>query len=106
MNIFSAEPMTTRSKTYTDQQYDRAVQSCKEIFIKKTKDYGTSWRGLRIISIADQLFIKARRIRTIQQIGQQKVEDDVAGEFRGIVNYGIIGLIQLELKSESMTTFR
>ena len=100
MNIFSAEPMT--AKRYTDQQYDRAVQLCKEIFIKKTKDYGTSWRVLRIISIADQLFIKARRIRTIQQIGQQKVEDDVAGEFRGIVNYGIIGLIQLELKSESI----
>ena len=57
--------MTSNSKTYTDQQYERAVQSCKEIFIKKTKDYGTSWRVLRIISIADQLFIKARRIRTV-----------------------------------------
>lgn len=79
----------------TNAQYDSAVSSCKEIFIKKTKDYGTSWRVLRPISILDQLFIKAQRIRTIQEKGQQLVADDIRDEFRGMVNYSVIGLIQL-----------
>ncbi|GAA0565514.1 DUF1599 domain-containing protein [Chitinophaga japonensis] len=79
----------------TLEQYQRAFDACKDIFIKKTKDYGTSWRVLRPLSVTDQLFIKAQRIRTIQELGTQKVEDQVDGEFRGIVNYGIIGLIQL-----------
>lgn len=86
----------------TNQQYDQAVLSCKEIFISKAKDYGTSWRVLRTISIIDQLFIKAQRIRTIQQAGSQKVEDSIAGEFKAIVNYGLIGLIQLELGKEAV----
>jgi hypothetical protein len=84
--------------TDTNQQYDQVIASCKNIFIQKTLDYGTSWRVLRTISIADQLFIKAQRIRTIQQKGVQRVGDDVGSEFKGIVNYGVIGLIQLELK--------
>jgi hypothetical protein len=84
----------------TNQQYGEAVQSCKEIFIKKTKDYGTSWRVLRTISIVDQIFIKAQRIKNIQQTGSQLVSDDINSEFRGIVNYGVIGLIQLDLKKE------
>src|SRR5580765_4319936 len=86
----------------TNQQYDLAFHSCKEIFIKKTRDYGTSWRVLRAISIVDQLFIKAQRIRTIQQTGKQKIDEDISGEFRAIVNYGIIGLIQMGLKNESI----
>lgn len=81
----------------TNQQYDEAIAGCRDIFIKKTKDYGTSWRVLRTISVVDQLFIKALRIRTIQEKKQQKIEDDIASEFRAIVNYAIIGLIQLEL---------
>lgn len=84
----------------TSQQYDQAIQSCKDIFIKKASDYGTAWRVLRTISIVDQIFIKAQRIRTIQQKGEQKVEDGIAGEFKGIVNYGIIGLLQLQLPEE------
>ena len=80
----------------TQVQYDKAIRGCKDIFIKKTKDYGTAWRVLRTISIADQLFIKAMRIRTIQETGVQKVGDDIRGEFQGIINYGIIGLIQLQ----------
>ncbi len=88
--------------TATDKQYDAAAQSCKEIFIKKTKDYGTSWRVLRIISVADQIFIKAQRIKNIQQIKKQLVGDDIASEFKGMVNYGAIGLIQIELKTESV----
>lgn len=86
----------------TDKQYEAAVQSCKEIFIKKTKDYGTSWRVLRQISIADQIFIKAQRIKNIQQIKTQRVGDDVASEFKGMVNYGLIGLIQLDINNEAV----
>lgn len=86
----------------TIAQYDAAVQSCKDIFIKKTKDYGTSWRVLRPISILDQLFIKAQRIRTIQEKGKQMVADDIRDEFRGMVNYGVIGLIQLSLQYDAV----
>jgi len=81
----------------TSAQYDQAIVSCKDIFIKKTKDYGTAWRVLRIISVVDQIFIKALRIRTIQDKGIQKVGDDIKDEFKGIINYSVIGLIQLKL---------
>lgn len=84
----------------TNQQYDKAVESCKEIFLKKTKDYGTSWRVYRTISVADQIYIKAKRIRTIQETGTQKIGDDIMSEFKGILNYGIIGLIQLDIKDD------
>ncbi|MBX2932192.1 MAG: DUF1599 domain-containing protein [Chitinophagaceae bacterium] len=82
----------------TNQQYDVVVEQCKDIFIKKTKDYGTAWRVLRPISVIDQIFIKALRIRTIQNKQQQLVDDNIADEFKGIINYAVIGLIQLELK--------
>jgi Nucleotide modification associated domain 1 len=85
----------------TNQQYDQAVQGCKDIFLKKTRDYGTSWRVLRIISIADQLYIKAQRIRTLQQKKEQRVGEDKAGEFTAMVNYGVIGLIQLSLATDT-----
>jgi len=85
----------------TDQQYDKEISLCKEIFLKKAKDYGTAWRVLRTISIVDQIFIKAQRIRTIQEKGEQKVSDGIAAEFKGIINYAIIGLIQLELPEEA-----
>lgn len=81
---------------HTEQQYDEAVKACKRIFLLKTADYGTAWRVLRPISIVDQLFIKAKRIRTIQETGVQRVGDDIPGEFQGILNYGVIGLIQLQ----------
>ena len=84
----------------TDQQYDIAINSCREIFLKKTKDYGTSWRVYRPISIADQIYIKAKRIRNIRETGVQKIDDDATGEFKGIVNYAIIGLIQLDLHND------
>lgn len=77
--------------------YHQIIQNCKEIFIKKNKDYGTSWRILRLSSITDQIYIKAKRIRTIQVNGMQKIEDDIQSEFIGIINYCIIALIQLEL---------
>ncbi len=84
----------------TIQQYDSVVQKCEDIFLKKTADYGTAWRVLRPISIVDQIYIKAYRIRTIQEIGEQKIGDDIQGEFIGIINYSIIGLIQLTLTEE------
>ena len=81
----------------TNVQYDEIIKSCKNIFIKKTKDYGTAWRVLRPISVVDQIFIKALRIRTIQDKKLQLVGDNIADEFKGIVNYAVIGMIQLEL---------
>lgn len=87
--------------TTTDTQFDQAVLGCKEIFVKKASDYGTAWRVLRTISIVDQIFIKAQRIRTIQEKGQQKVADDIMAEFKGIINYAVIGLIQLELNKDA-----
>ena len=81
----------------TNKQYDAAAKACRNIFISKTKDYGTSWRVLRTISIADQLYIKAKRIRTLQETDVTKVGEDKAGEFQAMVNYGIIGLIQLSI---------
>lgn len=86
----------------TDEQYDSAIKSCRAIFLKKTKDYGTSWRVYRTISIADQIYIKAKRIRNIQETGVQKIIDDVEGEFKGILNYGIIGLIQLDINNDEV----
>jgi hypothetical protein len=91
--------MTTM--TNTNIQYDEVISSCKEIFLKKAKDYGTAWRVLRTISIVDQIFIKAQRIRTIQEKKQQRVADDIAAEFKGIINYALIGLIQLELPKDA-----
>jgi len=81
----------------TLQQYGKVIQQCEEIFLKKTADYGTAWRVLRDISIVDQIYIKAWRIRTVQELGEQKIDDDICGEFVGIINYSIIGLIQLHL---------
>ncbi len=83
--------------TSTNLQYDEVIHTCKEIFLKKARDYGTAWRVLRTISIVDQLYIKAQRIRTIQQKKEQKISDDISAEFKGIVNYAVIGLIQLGL---------
>ncbi len=87
--------------TETNTQYDSVIRSCEEIFLKKARDYGTAWRVLRTISIVDQIFIKAQRIRTIQQKKQQRIADDISAEFKGIINYAVIGLIQLELPSDA-----
>lgn len=83
----------------TSQQYDTVITNSKDIFLKKVQDYGTAWRVLRTISVVDQIFIKALRIRTIQDKKMQLVADDIAGEFKGIINYAVIGLIQLELNN-------
>ena len=81
----------------TIHEYDLAMVKCKDIFIKKMKDYGCAWRILRLSSLTDQIFIKAQRIRSIElNEGHQKVGEDIRNEFIGIVNYSIIALIQLE----------
>jgi hypothetical protein len=85
----------------TSEQFDQAAKSCKEIFIKKMKDYGSAWRVLRTSSITDQILIKAQRIRSIEDKGTQKVQEGIQSEFIGIVNYAIIGLIQLGLEGDS-----
>ncbi len=84
----------------TEVQYKEVTQQCRAIFHKKMLDYGSSWRVLRPISIADQIYIKAQRIRTIQEKGISKIDEDSLGEWRAIVNYGIISLIQDELKDD------
>ena len=81
--------------TDTNQQYDDAIAQCKNTFIKKTADYGTSWRVYRTISIADQIYIKAKRVKTIQDKQEHKIGDGIKSEFEGILNYDVIGLIQL-----------
>lgn len=86
----------------TNDQYDIAIRSAEDIFLQKTRDYGTSWRVYRTISVADQIYIKAKRIRTIQENGLQKIGDDIISEFRGILNYGIIGLIQLGIYDDEL----
>lgn len=78
-------------------QYDKAFQGCRDIFIKKFLDYGTAWRVLRPSSLTDQIFIKARRIRTLEEGSENKVGENESGEFQGIVNYAVMALVQLEL---------
>lgn len=81
----------------TNQQYDSIISICKEVFTKKMIDYGTAWRILRPVSLTDQIYIKAQRIRSIEEKGVSKVGEGVRAEFIGIINYAIMGLIQLEL---------
>ena len=81
----------------TLENYDFILASCRELFLKKTHDYGTAWRILRLPSVTDQIFIKANRIRTIQEVGQQQIADDVNEEFVAIINYCLIALMQLHL---------
>lgn len=88
--------------TNTLHQYNETIEHCKAVFIKKTTDYGSSWRVLRTISVVDQIYIKAKRIRTIQENTQQKIQDNITDEFQGVVNYAVIGLIQLDMLTEEV----
>jgi len=85
----------------TSQQYDAAISQCKDIFLKKMKDYGTAWRNLRPKSLTDQIFIKAQRIKSIEEKGTQRVMDDISGEYVGIINYCVIALMQLEMANDA-----
>ncbi|UIR56429.1 DUF1599 domain-containing protein [Sphingobacterium sp. SRCM116780] len=84
----------------TTQEYNTVIQHCQDLFIKKTKDYGTAWRILRLPSITDQIYIKAQRIRTLEIKKVSKVGEGILEEYIGIINYCIIGMIQLELGEE------
>ena len=81
----------------TSQEYDQVIAICRDLFIKKMTDYGSAWRILRLPSLTDQIFIKAQRIRSLQENEVRKVDEDETGEFIGIINYCIMALIQLEL---------
>jgi Domain of Unknown Function (DUF1599). len=94
---------TLAQPTHTLTQYQAVVNRCKDLYSKKAQDYGTSWRVLRPISIVDQIYIKAWRIRQIQETGTQKIGDSIESEFVGIVNYGIIALIQSALPQDADT---
>lgn len=83
--------------TDTREQFEHVIAICRELFAKKLKDYGPAWRILRATSLTDQIFIKANRIRSIEMKGVSRINEGVRSELIGIVNYGIIGLIQLEL---------
>lgn len=85
----------------TSAEYDASIAICRDIFARKLKDYGTSWRLFRISSITDQVFIKANRIRTLEQKKVSKVGDDIRGEYLGIVNYSVIALMQMELAGDT-----
>ncbi len=82
----------------TISEYREVIKSCKEVFEKKTRDYGTAWRILRLPSITDQIMIKAQRIRSIQEKGVQKINEDISNEFLGIVNYCVMAIMQMEIK--------
>ena len=82
-------------------QYDACLATCEDLFKRKTQDYGTAWRILRPSSLTDQIFIKANRIRTIQQVGESKVDEGVESEFIGIVNYCLMAMIQCDLKEDA-----
>lgn len=84
--------------TRTEQEFKQEIIICRDIFEKKTRDYGTSWRILRLPSLTDQIFIKANRIRSIEETGENKIGDDVRDEYIAMVNYAVIALIQLELE--------
>ncbi len=85
----------------TSAEYDAVINVCKGLFMKKTHDYGTAWRILRLESITDQIFIKAQRIRTLEEKKVSKVGDDITGEYIGIVNYCIIAMMQIDCTADT-----
>jgi hypothetical protein len=109
--LFTIYGLILENKTL--QQYNEQAEKCRTIFVKKTKDYGTAWRILRPTSVTDQLFIKAQRIRSIEEKGVQRIADGIEGEYIGLVNYGIMAIIQLsvsaseglELPTERVTAY-
>jgi hypothetical protein len=87
----------------TETEYRHVIQRCKDLFLKKNQDYGTAWRILRLPSITDQIYIKAQRIRTLQETGISRVGEGIEPEFIGIINYCVMALIQLQLASDART---
>ncbi len=85
----------------TNVQYESIIAQCKTIFVKKMQDYGTAWRIMRTSSVTDQIYIKANRIRNIEQKGEMRIQEDIKGEYMAIVNYAIVGLIQLQYGNDN-----
>ena len=85
----------------TTEQYDAVMKKCSTLFLKKNKDYGTSWRIMRPSSLTDQMFIKAKRIRSIEEKGTQMVADAISGEYIALINYGLLAIIQLTLSQDA-----
>ena len=85
----------------TEQQFEEQIKICRDLFEKKTRDYGTSWRILRLPSLTDQIFIKANRIRSIEESGENRVGDDVSGEYVAMVNYAAMALIQSKMPADA-----
>ncbi len=81
----------------TAKQYDEVIEYCQNIFLKKMQDYGTAWRILRPSSLTDQIYIKTQRVRNIENLGKQKINDKIADEYVGIINYSVMALIQMQL---------
>jgi len=88
--------------TNTSQEFDSVIAVCKSLFLKKTKDYGTAWRILRLSSITDQLFIKAQRIRTLEEKKISKVGEGIIPEYIGIINYCVIAMMQGDMKENDL----
>jgi len=99
-NISTNKNITTKLAN-TAAEYEGVIKVCRELFVKKTRDYGTAWRILRPESITDQIFIKAQRIRTLEEKKVSKVGDDIIGEYIGIINYCVIAMLQLELPADA-----
>ena len=90
--------------TRTEKEFEKEIKCCRDIYEKKTRDYGTSWRILRLPSLTDQIFIKANRIRSIEETGENKIGDDARGEYIAMVNYAVMALIQQELENGEQKT--
>lgn len=93
--------MNRENRMNTSEEYDAIITQCQNLFLKKAADYGTAWRIMRLPSITDQIFIKAQRIRTIEENKISLIADDIPSEYIGIINYCIIAMIQLELPLEA-----
>jgi hypothetical protein len=96
-----ARKYRTSTLDKTANQFDLITGKCRNLFLKKTSDYGTAWRILRTTSLTDQIFIKAQRIRTLEEKGTSQVDEGIGDEFIGIINYSLMALIQMELKEET-----
>ena len=102
-NAISSDAIMLATVSDTRSQYWSSIAQCRDIYEKKMRDYGSAWRILRTSSLTDQIFIKASRIRTLQETGESKVGEDIEGEFIAIVNYSVMALIQLDLGPSDQT---
>lgn len=93
--------ITKTPKGETNKQYDEQVTKCRDLFVKKAYDYGTSWRALRTQSVIDQMWIKLKRVRTLQETKENRVGDTITSEFIGVLNYAVMGLIQLDATDDT-----